>query len=152
MRNSLESWRSTRNSPLREMQAQIDHLFDEFSTWPKFSESSLTEGSLCPRCQMTEDAANYYVKFEIPGISKDQIKVELSNNILTVSAERKEEKSENGEKSHYSEFSYGSYERSMRVPHAVDDKKIQANFRDGVLSLTLPKTGEGSTPKQIAIQ
>ncbi len=151
MKNPMETWRSNR-SPLREMQQQIDRLFDEFSAWPKTSELGMSDGSLSPKCQMTEDTANYYVRFEIPGISKDQIKVEYSNNILTVSAERKEEHSRDEEKQHYSEFSYGSYYRSMRVPNAVDEKKIEAAFKNGVLSLTLPKTAEGNRTKQIAIQ
>ncbi len=151
MKNSMENWRSNR-SPLREMQQQIDRLFEEFSTWPKASEFGMGDGSLSPKCQMTEDTANYYVRFEIPGTSKDQIKVEYSNNILTVSAERKEEHTRDEEKQHYSEFSYGSYFRSMRMPKAVDEKKIEAAFKDGVLSLTLPKTEEGNKSKQIPIQ
>lgn len=150
MKNPIETWRASRN-PLREMQHQIDRLFEEFSAWPSTTDLALTGGALSPRCRLTEDSSNYYVKFEIPGISKDQIKVELNNNVLSVSAERKEEKKRESEKQYYSEFSYGSYFRSMTMPTPVDEKKVEANFENGVLSLTLPKVEGGSKAKQIAI-
>lgn len=147
MKNPIELWRGSRN-PFREMQHQMDRLFDEFSNWP--AAETTVAGAINPRCNVSEDAGNYYVKFEIPGISKDQIKVELNNNVLSVSAERKEEKKREDEKQYYSEFSYGSYYRSMTLPTAVDEKKVDANFENGVLSLKLPKI-EGSKAKQIAI-
>lgn len=147
MRNPIELWRAGR-SPLREMQHQMDRLFEEFSAWPSL-ESQAT-GTISPRCNVSEDAANYYVKFEIPGIKKDQIKVELNNNVLSVSAEKKEESKKEDEKQYFAEFSYGSYFRSMTLPTTVDEKKVDASFENGVLSLRLPKI-EGAKAKQIAI-
>ena len=76
--------------------------------------------------------------------------MELNNNILSVSAERKEETKREDEKQYFSEFSYGSYFRSMTLPSAVDEKKVDASFENGVLSLRLPKT-ETTKAKQIAI-
>lgn len=147
MRNPMDLWRGTR-SPLREMQQQMDRLFDEFAALPALE--SQVPGAINPRCNVSEDASNYYFKFEIPGINKDQIKVELNNNVLSVSAERKEEKKRGDEKQSYSEFSYGSYYRSMSLPTAVDEKNVDASFENGILSLTLPKV-EGSKGKQIEI-
>lgn len=148
MRNPIDVWRGGRN-PFREMQQQMDRLFEEFSSWPSGLEAQ-SSGVISPRSHVSEDAANYYVKFEIPGIKKDQIKVELTNNTLSVSAERKEETKRDDEKQHFSEIAYGSYYRSMTLPTAVDEKKIDASFENGVLSLRLPKI-EGAKAKQIAI-
>lgn len=148
MKNPIEQWRS--HSPLREMQKQIDRLFEEFPHFPAPTSEFGLSGAVNPRCDMTEDANNYFLKFEMPGIPKDQIKVEVNNNVLVVSAERKEEKKKEDERKYYSEFSYGSYYRSMALPTLVDDKKIEASFENGVLSLKLPKT-EGTKAKQIPV-
>lgn len=149
MKNPLETWRGSR-SPFREMQQQIDRLFEEFSTWQPSVVDLSTSGAINPRCNMSEDSANYYLKVEMPGIAKDQIKVELNNNILSISAERKEETRKEDEKQYYAEFSHGSYYRAMTLPNAVDEKKIEATFENGILSLKVPKS-EASKPKQIAI-
>lgn len=145
MRNPIER---RGRSPLREMQKEIDRIFEEFSPW-QMSEVG-TSGAINPRCDMTEDSNNYFLKFEMPGIPKDKIKVELNNNILVVTAEKTEEKKKEDQRKYYSEVSYGSYYRSMTLPTQVDEKKIEANFENGVLSLRLPKT-EGTKAKQIPI-
>lgn len=150
MRNPIEQWRS--HSPLREMQKQIDRLdrlFEDFTPFSATTEIGLT-GAIHPRCDMTEDANNYFLKFEIPGIPKENIKVEVTNNMLVVSAERKEEKKKEEERKYYSEFSYGSYYRSITLPMQVDEKKIEASYENGVLSVKVPKT-EGVKAKQIPI-
>lgn len=147
MRNPLETWRASR-SPLREIQQQMDRLMEEFAAWP-VSEFQPT-GSIAPRCNMSEDSGHYYINVEMPGISKDQIKVELNNNILSISAERKEEKKHEDEKQYYSEFSYGSFYRAMTLPSQVDEKKIDATFENGVLHLKVSKS-EATKSKQIAI-
>lgn len=148
MRNPIDVWRGGRN-PFREMQQQMDRLFEEFSSWPSALETQ-SSGVISPRSHVSEDAGNYYVKFEIPGIKKDQIKVEVTNNTLSVSAERKEETKRDDEKQHFSEIAYGSYFRSMTLPTSIDEKKVDASFENGVLTLKLPKI-EGAKAKQIAI-
>lgn len=147
MRNPLESWRGAR-SPLREMQQQMDRLMEEFSAWPTVEFQPT--GVISPKCNLSEDSSNYFLKVEMPGIAKDQIKVELNNNVLSVSAEKKEEKKHEDEKQYYSEFSFGSYYRAMTLPTPVDEKKIDASFENGVLHLKIPKS-ETNKPKQIAI-
>ena len=147
MRSPIEIWRGSR-SPLREMQQQMDRLFDEFAAWPAIE--STVPGAVHPRCNVSEDANTIYVKFDIPGISKENIKVELNNNILSVTADRKEEKRREDEKQYYAEISSGTYFRSMSLPAPVDEKKVEATFENGVLSLKLPKIEAGKA-KQIAI-
>jgi HSP20 family protein len=147
MRNPLETWRGAR-SPFREIQQQMDRLMEEFSAWPVV-ELQPTD-VITPRCNMSEDAGHYFLNIDMPGIAKDQIKVELNNNVLSVSAERKEEKKHEDEKKYYSEISFGSFYRAMTLPLAVDEKKIEAKFENGVLHLTVPKIETGKA-KQIAI-
>lgn len=154
MRNPLELWRESR-SPFRELQSEIqrmqsrmEHLFDDFT--PRSIQSLEGVTAFNPLCDIIEDQNNYYLKFDIPGVSKDQVKVELADNTLTVTAERKEEKRKYSLRSYLAEISYGKYIRSFTLPNVVNEKKIIAQFEDGVLSLTVPKE-EATQPQQIAI-
>jgi HSP20 family protein len=104
-----------------------------------------------PQCEFVEDEARYTVKFDIPGVKKEDVKIELSDNQLTVSAERREEKETESRKRLYSEFSYGSYQRMLTLPTGVNDKGVTAKFDNGVLTVTLPKS-EASKAKQISVQ
>ena len=136
-------------SPLREfsrMQSAMDHLFDDYYA-PASRSSSLA--SYAPKCEVTEDKSNYYVKFDLPGMPKDQIKIDLQDGQLTVSGERKEEKRD--EKKKYTEMSYGSFLRSFTLPTPVDSEKVQASYDNGVLSITVAKA-ENSKARQITIK
>lgn len=104
-----------------------------------------------PTCELEETHKNYVLKFEIPGVKRDQVKVDLEGSQLTVSAERKEEQTSDTKRKHYSEFRYGSYSRSFTFPTPIDESKVDARFEDGVLSITVPKTSP-TAPKQIKIQ
>ncbi len=149
MRSPLQVWKENHN-PFRElaqMQRSMERLFEDLT--PRQSELTT---SFNPKCEVTDDKTNYYFKFDLPGVPKDQIKVELNNNVLTVSAERKEEKETNESKKHYvSELFYGSYLRSFTLPNDIDEKKVDAKYEDGVLKLTIPKNGKAQS-KQIAVQ
>jgi HSP20 family protein len=157
MRNPLEAWRGGR-SPFRELQndmqrfqSKMEQLFEEMAPLSIASiPSAEAMETFNPRCDVSEDKANYYLKFDIPGVSKDQIKVELANNTLTVSAERKEERKKEDQKKYLSEVFYGSYVRSFTLPNIVKESKIEAHFENGVLTLTIPKT-EVTQTKQIAV-
>ena len=89
-----------------------------------------------------EDQDNYYARFELPGVKKEDVKIELSNNLLTVSAEKKEKRGDE-------ESSY-SLTRSISVPDTVKADAIGAKLEDGILTVTLPKTEERK-PKTIAV-
>lgn len=149
MKNPLQAWKENSN-PFRElaqMQRSMERLFEDLT--PLQNELS---ASFNPRCEVTDDKNNYYLKFDLPGMTKDQIKVELNNNVLTVSAERKEEKETKEPKKQYvSELFYGSYVRSFTLPNDIDEKKVDAKYEEGVLKLTIPKNGK-TQAKQIAIQ
>lgn len=100
-------------------------------------------------CELQEDKDKFIAKFEVPGIPKDKIKIELNDNILTVSGEREAEKKDN--KRHYTEFSYGSFTRSFSLPSQVESGKVSAVYENGILTVSVPKSEE-TKPKQIPIQ
>ncbi len=103
-----------------------------------------------PDVDIRESADNYLFSFEIPGALKDDVKIWLENDILTVSGEKKEELAK-GETKLLSERSFGKFEMSFRLPGGIDGNKIKAEFVDGLLMVTVPKAAEAKS-KKIAIE
>lgn len=141
-------------NPFREfslMDSGFGRLFKELEA---FRKSSDVEGWFSPSCDIVDDKTQYVMKFDMPGVDKKDLKVELDEHQLTVSAERRSE-TESDEKNKYlSEIRYGSYTRSFALPEQVDEKKIEAKLENGVLTLKVPKTEVTKTSKsqQIPIQ
>jgi len=90
------------------------------------------------------------VNVEVPGMKKEDVKVTFQDGILTIKGERKQEKEEKDKSLHRVERSYGSFCRSFTLPTTVQGEKIKANYRDGVLMISLPKVEEAK-PKEIPI-
>lgn len=168
MRNLPDLWQSSslfraQRNPFRELQKQMDRVFDDFSFpyEPDLSKMTLTGPAFTPSCDVDETDTHYLMSFDLPGVKKDDIKVELRENQLTVSGERKEEREEKNKNRTRSERFYGSFERSFTLPGSMKAEQIEANYSDGVLRLTVPKTeaaktqqikiGEGK-PKAIQVQ
>lgn len=127
----------------------VDDFFKEFSMMP-----SLRGLEAEPRIRMdvSETDQAYQVKADIPGVKKEDIKVSIDGNTVSIRAEMKEEKTEKMSGNMMrSERHYGEQYRSFTLPHEVDESKAEAKYQDGVLSLTLPKKA-GTTSKQISIQ
>jgi len=98
-----------------------------------------------------EDEKSFSVKADIPGVKKDDIQVDIDDDVVTLRAEAKKEKEEKkDEKVVYSERAYGMASRSLTLPAAVDAQAAKAEYKDGVLTLTLPKKANGSA-KRLAI-
>jgi len=106
---------------------------------------------MSPSVEVNETKMAYLLRFDLPGVSKDQIKIDLHDNVLTVSGERKEERKEDDKKTHVSEVYYGSFSRSFNFPEGVDAERAEAKFENGVLNLTIPKK-ETSGKRQISIR
>jgi len=112
-------------------------------------------GTTLPAVNIRESEDSYDVEMAAPGMKKEDFKIELDNNVLTISSEKTEEYEDN-EKEKYSrkEFSYQSFQRSFNLPkEVVDEEKIKAHYRDGVLHLTIPKREEAKQkpPRKIQI-
>ena len=109
--------------------------------------------SVMPAVDVTEKEKAYEITAELPGLDERDIEVALSNGALTIKGEKKEEKEEKKKDYYRSERHYGSFARSFRVPEGTDVGKIEANFKNGVLTVVLPKTAEAQKPeKKIAIK
>jgi HSP20 family protein len=142
----------TRWRPFRDVvsiQDEVNKLFDDFFG-NRPARIEWTEGVWNPSVDVTEDKDSLVVKAEMPGMSKDDVKVSVQDNVLTLKGEKKQEKEEKDKNYHRVERSYGSFCRSFQLPTSVKADKIKANYKDGVLSITLPKTEEVK-PKEIPI-
>jgi HSP20 family protein len=152
MSNALEHWFDNKSlSPFRDfsqVQESFDRLFNEFMNLKKAN--GLQSLSFSPSCEITEEDNSYILKFDLPGVTKDKVKVEADKDQLTIRAERKEEKKSESKKKYLSEMYYGSYTRSFTLPGPVDEKKVDAKFENGVLTVTVPKT-ESLKAKQIPV-
>ncbi len=127
------------------MQKELDQLFNDFDR-PRLQSMEFS-----PSCEFSEDKTHYHIKFDLPGVKKEDMKIEVDGNILNVTAERRDEKKSEDKKSRYSEIQYGSYSRSFTLPISIDEKQVQAKFENGVLTLALAKTAPSSA-KQIPVQ
>lgn len=130
----------------------FEDLFNDFGKgfWVKpLAFPAGTEVSI--KVDVKEDDKAYTVRADIPGVKKEDIQVDVEGNMISLRAETKLEKEEKkGEKVIYSERSYGMASRSFTLPAEVDSKGAKAEYKDGVLSLTLPKKGNGGG-KRIAV-
>ena len=116
-------------------------LFNEIDSWFNNVSSdfpSLVNGiaSWRPKFEVLNTESAYRVRAEIPGMSKKDISIEVADNLLTISGERKATKDDNH---NYSEFSYGKFSRSFDLPDDVEENKIKASMKDGVLALEVPR-------------
>jgi len=104
-----------------------------------------------PRVDVKETEDSYQFLADLPGLKKNEIKVSMTDNVLTLSGERKHEKEEKKEGRHFSERSYGQFCRSFQLPEKVKAEEIKANYKNGVLEITLPKADEVK-PREIEIR
>jgi HSP20 family protein len=134
-------------SELTRMQEEMNRYFDDF-----FGEQrrGLAEGAWLPAVDVSETDSEMVVRAELPGMTQDDIEVNLQDNVLTLKGEKKQEKKEEKENYHRVERSYGSFSRSFTLPAGVNQDEVKATFKDGVLEIAMPKTEEAK-PKKIAI-
>ena len=151
--------------PFDTLKREIDKLFEDFGigSWRHpFGRSTIEmapfwndELSLvkAPAVDIVDKDQIYEITAELPGMDASNIDVKFSDGTLTIKGEKTEEKEEKKKDRYLSERRYGSFSRSFRVPSGVDADKIEANFKNGVLKLTLPKSAEAQkNEKKIAIK
>ena len=138
---------------------EMDRLFDRFGfpslrrvfdiepSWRSASSFSFST----PAIDMSEDDKAYKISAELPGIDPKDIEVSLSGDTLVLKGEKRQE--EKDKNYHFSERTYGSFQRSFQLPSSVDRDKVAADFSKGVLTITLPKAAEAQKPvKKIAVK
>jgi HSP20 family protein len=101
--------------------------------------------SSMPSVNIREDDKNYFLELAVPGIDRDDLKIDINEDVLTISSETRNESEENKEGYKRKEFSFSSFCRSFYIPENVNRDKIEANYKDGVLSVGLPKQEEEKT-------
>lgn len=130
-------------------------IIDEFfvSNLPGFS-NDVFSGTNTPAVNVFEDKDDYRIEVAAPGLEKNDFKINLENNVLTISSEKENRKEEKEGKYMRKEFSYASFCRSFSLPEKVEAEKISANHKDGVLYITIPKREEAKVKpaRQIAIE
>ena len=151
-------------TPLDALRREVDRLFDDFrpAGWRlPFGRPSAFELAwprneafrIAPAMDMVEKDGGYEITAELPGIEEKNVEVKLSNGNLTIRGEKKEEVEKEEKEYHLSERRYGSFQRLFRVPEGVDAEKIEASFRNGVLTVKLPKSAEAkATEKKIDVK
>lgn len=128
------------------------------SVWPHlFEPFRSAAASVANFFSPSADAANadnaYEINMELPGVSSEDIDVSLNDHVLTVKGEKRNSREEKTKTYYFTERSYGTFQRSFRLPGDVDASKIGADFNDGVLTLTLPKTAPAAREvKKIAVR
>ena len=104
-----------------------------------------------PLTDISEDKENFSLRLDLPGVKKDEVKISYNDGQLTISGERKQEKETGDSKYHRVERAYGKYYRSFTLPSKIKEDKIEAEFKDGQLIITVPKAEEAK-PKEIPIK
>jgi len=151
MNNLPNLWRSSSSDPMRSMsrlQREIDRMFDDFNRELRFDIPSFSSLESLPICEMDETDSHYVLSFDMPGMAKDDVKIELKDNYLHVHGEKKEEHEEKNRRGR--ERSYRTYDRWIPLPAQTKMDKLEAQMVNGVLQVALPKS-EVTNSKQIPI-
>jgi HSP20 family protein len=105
-----------------------------------------------PAIDVTESDKSYEITAELPGMDEKNIEVNVISGGLTIKGEKKDEYEQKAKDCYVSERRYGSFERYLRLPDGVDAGKIEASFKNGILTVALPKTSEAQQPKKIEVK
>ena len=141
---TLAQWNPIRE--LDEFQNRLSSFFNKRDEQNEWLGSAWT-----PLVDVVEEDKEFIIKAEIPEVDRDNVKVTVNNGMLTISGERRLEKEDKTQKYHRVERSYGSFARSFALPEHVEAEKVTANFKDGLLTLRLPKT-EKALPREVEVK
>ena len=138
--------------PFKEMEREMQDLTSRFGRMLSSSPSrgmgsreAVSVADWAPSVDISETDTEYLVKAEIPEVEKKDVKVTLQDGLLTLQGERRQEKEEKGKRFHRVERSYGTFLRTFELPDGVDEEKLRAEFKEGMLLVHLPKTEKAKT-------
>lgn len=153
--SALTRWEpSTRWNPwkeLEEMEKRLTSVFGPSPSGVTDNKEAMSVAQWSPLVDITEDEKEYIVKAEIPEMKKEDIKINVHDDVLAITGERQYEKEEKGKKYHKVERAYGSFMRRFTLPEDADGSKVSAEYKDGILNVHLPKS-EKAKPKAIEIK
>ena len=139
------------NWPLTSLEAEMGDLMSRFFGGREGDGGLVTREVFAPRINLVEDESQYEVTVELPGMKSEDFHVEMEGNELRISGEKKEETEEKGKTYHRVERHFGSFYRMIPLPSSVAADKITANYKDGVLTVKVPKTEEAK-PRKIDVK
>ena len=142
-KEDLQDLAATPFALMRRFSEQLDNLFADFGLGrgvmaPIERGTNLAQGLWSPQVEMFERGKNLVVRADLPGLSKDDVNVEVADNGITIEGERKHENKEKGEGYYRSERMYGKFYRRLPLPDGVKAENAHATFRNGVLEVTMP--------------
>lgn len=141
-----------RTNPLS-MAEKIDRIFDDmFTGFPAFPKTGMLEAAFIPKIDIAEHEKDYSISVELPGIDKKDIKLSINENNLVIEGEKKDEKEEKTSNYYHVERSFGSFRRVIPLGAGVDEEKIDADFANGLLKITIPKNEVATKKKLIDIK
>lgn len=153
---SLIRWNPARElaafpTDVMDMQREINRIFENFFKGGLTEDSTLGTSVWTPSVDVAERDDDFQVKVELPGVNKEDVKITMQDNILTIRGEKKQEKETKNSQFHRIERSYGAFQRSFTLPMKVKQDKIDASYKDGILTISLPKAEEAKA-KQIEVK
>ena len=140
--------RGSADDPFISFRREMDRLFDDFVSGRGMTRWPGEGAGVDLRFDVAETDNEVKVTAELPGVDEKDVEVTLTDDLLTIKGEKKREQEKKEESYHMVERSYGSFARSLRLPFPVDQSKVEARFRNGVLTVTLPKPPEAQKPAQ----
>lgn len=140
--------------PFREMSAlqeRMNRLMSDYRTRTPLGEEEMAQGSWIPPVDIYETKDSIVLNIELPGVTKEDMTLEVKDNTLTIRGEKKLEKDVKEDSFHRMERTYGSFMRAFTLPSTVQQDKVKAKFKDGILEIQIPKAEEAK-PKQIKVE
>jgi len=126
--------------PFREMENLSQRFNRLFNIAPNLDEGEyISSATWMPACDISETDKAYLIRAELPDVKKDNVRVNIENNVLTLQGERKDEKEVKNERYHRREMTYGSFLRRFTLPDDINPDKVDATFKDGILTVTVPR-------------
>jgi len=128
---------------------EVDQLFDSFFNTPVEKETGIAVFN--PAVEIEEKAKEFLITIELPGIKKEEVSIKIKDSLLSISGEKKQEKKTEEKNYHRTERIYGSFQRTFRLPEYADQDNIAAEYKDGILNVSIPKLKE-SISKNVEIK
>jgi len=156
---AMQAWR-----PLKSLRREVDRLFEDFTMnpfrlpfrRPAFDIEPFWQAEswiAAPAVDLVEQEKAFELTAELPGLDEKNVEVKVVNGVLTIKGEKQEDKEEKNKDFHMRERRFGTFERALRIPDTIDADKIEASFKKGVLTVTLPKIAEAQKPvKKIEVK
>jgi len=148
---SLIRWKPKEQDPFKDF-LNMDHPFFGLSLFPVLDQSFKSFREVWnPAVDVSENEDHYFIKADLPGLKKGNIKLSVEGNLLTIKGERKYENEIKVKDTHRVERAYGAFVRRLDLEQNIDQSKVKAKYKDGVLEITVPKTEE-SKASQIEVE